>query len=54
MRFMHQIRLWNVIPPGGDVQLGEILAPEIQASISAISNACDANQTPLILRGEFG
>ena len=35
-------------------QVGEILAPEIQASISAISNACDANQTPLILRGEFG
>lgn len=35
-------------------QVGEILGPELQAPISAISNACDANQTPLILQGEFG
>lgn len=35
-------------------QVGEILSPDMQAPISAISTACDANQTPLILLGEFG
>lgn len=35
-------------------QVGEILSPDMQAPISAISHACDANQTPLILLGEFG
>lgn len=35
-------------------QVGEILSPDMQAPISAITGACAANQTPLILQGEFG
>ncbi len=35
-------------------EVGELLSPELQAPISAIRKACDANQTPLILQGEYG
>ncbi len=35
-------------------QVGEILGPELRAPISAINDDCNANQTPLVLYGEFG
>lgn len=37
-----------------DRTVGEILSDDTRAAISDVSRACDRNQTPLILMGEFG
>lgn len=35
-------------------QVGQVMHPDLDGPLSAINAACNANQTPLIVQGEFG